>query len=91
MNLELYLHGSDPCTGTQAERHAPEVAQRFEIQMSTSVWFISGELLLRKVVDAFQKSPPASCVLVTVRLTLHINALSLGLIWVTRYLLIIVI
>lgn len=37
------------------------MVQQFEIQMSTLVLFISEELLLRKVVDGFQKPRPASC------------------------------
>ncbi len=42
--------------GLKLERLAPEAAQRFEIQMSTLVLFISREHLLRKVVASFQKA-----------------------------------
>lgn len=59
MNLRG-LHDFKPCTGRQAKRCAPKALQRFEIQMSTLVLFISGELLLRKVVDRFQKPHPTS-------------------------------
>lgn len=45
----------------RAKRRAPEAPQPFEIQMSTLVLFISGELLLRKVVDSFKNLAPASC------------------------------